>query len=216
VRLIGAPRTIPSSLSTPAGLALADLRAAALSEEELYALLQRALGDVDRGLGYLKVQADENRAAAPGEAVRWGRAQGVERAGDRRADDGARRGGGDPAGPGGGGAKASRRRRWCMTTRTRTTTRSQRSSVHAGERPGRGIVLAGQDDPRGEDPRFIARRLSFTRRRTWGWRTRWRWCWRTRRFRRRSSSAGRRRGFRWRRRRSTLRRRPRATARSWS
>jgi putative ATPase len=30
-----------------------------LSEEELYVLLQRALGEADRGLGYLKVQADE-------------------------------------------------------------------------------------------------------------------------------------------------------------
>src|SRR5215472_3618008 len=31
-----------------------------LGEEELFALLQRALGDPERGLGYLKVQADEN------------------------------------------------------------------------------------------------------------------------------------------------------------
>ena len=31
-----------------------------LGEEELFALLQRALGDAERGLGYLKVQADEN------------------------------------------------------------------------------------------------------------------------------------------------------------
>jgi putative ATPase len=31
-----------------------------LGEEELFALLRRALGDAERGLGYLKVQADEN------------------------------------------------------------------------------------------------------------------------------------------------------------
>jgi putative ATPase len=31
-----------------------------LSEEDLFALLQRALGDAERGLGYLKVRADEN------------------------------------------------------------------------------------------------------------------------------------------------------------
>ena len=31
-----------------------------LSEEDLFALLQRSLGDSERGLGYLKVQADEN------------------------------------------------------------------------------------------------------------------------------------------------------------
>ena len=30
-----------------------------MSEEELYALLQRALADAERGLGYLKIQADE-------------------------------------------------------------------------------------------------------------------------------------------------------------
>src|SRR6195256_3052303 len=30
-----------------------------LSEQELYDLLQRALGDVERGLGYMKIQADE-------------------------------------------------------------------------------------------------------------------------------------------------------------
>src|SRR5881397_3937271 len=39
------------------------------------------------------------------------------------------------------------------------------------------------------------------RRRTWGWPTRWRWCWPTRPFKRRNSSAGRRRAFRLRRRR---------------
>ena len=45
----------------------------------------------------------------------------------------------------------------------------------------------------GEDPRFIARRISSMRQRTWDWQTRWRWCLPMRHFMQRNSSDGRRR-----------------------
>ena len=62
-----------------------------LSEEDLYSLLQRALADTERGLGYMKVQRRGGGAAAPGEALGWRCAQGTQRAGNRGAHHGAGR-----------------------------------------------------------------------------------------------------------------------------
>jgi replication-associated recombination protein RarA len=58
-----------------------------LSEEELFSLLQRALADEERGLGYMKISSGRKCAAASRQNFRRRRAQGFERAGNRRADD---------------------------------------------------------------------------------------------------------------------------------
>ena len=67
-----------------------------LAEEDLYALLQRALADPERGLGYLKLQRRRGGAAPSGQAVGWRRTQSLERAGNRRAHHRARRRRRDP------------------------------------------------------------------------------------------------------------------------
>jgi putative ATPase len=56
-----------------------------LTEDELFSLLQRALADAERGLGYLKIKAEERCVAPSRQNRRRRRAQGLERAGNRRA-----------------------------------------------------------------------------------------------------------------------------------
>ena len=62
-----------------------------LSEDDLCDLLRRALGDAERGLGGLKIQADERGPRAPGQTGGRRRPQSPQRARNRGADHPARR-----------------------------------------------------------------------------------------------------------------------------
>jgi len=102
-----------------------------------------------------------------------------------------------------------------MTMKTRITTRSPRSSIHAWQRPGRGAVLAGQDDSPGEDPRFIARRIVICAAEDVGLADPMALVLANTACKSRNLSAGRRREFRWPKRRSILPRPTKATVRIW-
>ena len=58
-----------------------------LTEDELFSLLQRALADTERGLGYMKIQRGRKCLAPSRQNRRRRRAQGAERAGNCRAHD---------------------------------------------------------------------------------------------------------------------------------
>src|SRR6204780_4543046 len=61
IRLIGATTHNPFFFVNPPLVSRSQIfELRPLSEEELYSLLQRALKDEERGLGYMKIQADEN------------------------------------------------------------------------------------------------------------------------------------------------------------
>ena len=100
-----------------------------LTEDDLFSLLQRALADAERGLGYLKISAEENAVAPSRQNRRRRRAQGFELAGNRRAHHPAGQPTASSASRSRSPSRASRKRPWCMTaTATRITTRFPRSS----------------------------------------------------------------------------------------
>ena len=115
-------------------------------------LLQRALADPERGLGYLKIQADEAALRhlaklSDGDARKALNA--LEIAALTTAPDAGRR---DPPRPGGRRAKhpeeggGVRRRGRALRHDLGV------HQVHARQRPGRRAVLAGQDDSRRRRP----------------------------------------------------------------
>ncbi len=100
-----------------------------LTEDDLFALLQRALADAERGLGYHENFRGRKCAAPSRQNCRRRRAQGFELAGNRRAHDCAGNKRRTSASRSKSPSKASRKKPWFMTaTATRITTRFPRSS----------------------------------------------------------------------------------------
>ena len=98
-----------------------------LTEDDLFALLQRALIDAERGLGYLKISAEENALRhlakiADGDARKALNSLEIAALTTAPDKDGIVR----ITSP--SPSKASRKKPSCMTTRTRITTRFPRSS----------------------------------------------------------------------------------------
>ena len=98
-----------------------------LAEEDLYVLLQRALADRERGLGYLKLQAEE-AALRHLAKLSDGDARKALNALEIAALTTAPGPTASSTSTWQSRSKASRRKRWFTTTRMRTTTRFRRSS----------------------------------------------------------------------------------------
>jgi putative ATPase len=184
-----------------------------LTEEDLFSLLQRALADEERGLGYMKIGG--RKCPAPSGKISDGDARKALNSLEIAALTTA------PAADGvikidAAVAEQSIQKKAVVYDGdgdAHYDTISAFIKSMRGSDPDAALYWLAKMIHAGEDPRFIARRIVICAAEDVGWPTRWRWCWRTRRFRRRNLSAGRKRGFPWPKRRFTLPPQTKATAR---